>query len=52
MLGCVGGGKSPKFAEIIAAALLGGELSMAAAIASGEFVNAHETYGRNRPESQ
>jgi hydroxymethylglutaryl-CoA reductase (NADPH) len=52
ILDCVGDGKSPKFAEIIAAALLGGELSMAAAIASGEFVNAHETYGRNRPESQ
>lgn len=49
MLDCAGGGKSPKFAEIVAAALLAGELSMAAAIASGEFVAAHETYGRNRP---
>src|SRR5262249_37449097 len=49
LLGCAGGGHAPKFAEIVAAALLGGELSMAGAIASGEFVEAHETYGRNRP---
>ena len=51
MLDCAGSGKSAKFGEIVAAALLGGELSMAAAIASGEFVAAHETYGRNRPGS-
>ncbi len=50
MLGCAGAGKAPKFAEIVAATLLAGELSMGAAIASGEFVQAHETYGRNRPE--
>ena len=49
MLGCVGAGKAPKLAEIAAGLVLGGELSMSAAIASGEFVQAHETYGRNRP---
>jgi len=49
LLGCAGAGRAPKLAEIVAAALLGGELSMAAAIGSGEFVSAHETYGRNRP---
>ena len=49
MLGCAGGGQAAKFAEIVAGALLAGELSMGAAIASGEFVQAHETYGRNRP---
>jgi hydroxymethylglutaryl-CoA reductase (NADPH) len=49
MLGCAGQGKAPKLAEIVAATLLAGELSMAGAIASGEFVDAHETYGRNRP---
>jgi hydroxymethylglutaryl-CoA reductase (NADPH) len=49
MLGCAGTGGAPKFAEIAAAMLLAGELSMCAAIASGEFVDAHETYGRNRP---
>lgn len=49
VLGCAGSRQAPKFAEIIAATLLAGELSMGAAIASGEFVAAHETYGRNRP---
>jgi hydroxymethylglutaryl-CoA reductase (NADPH) len=49
LLGCVGNGKAVKLAEIVAATLLAGELSMGAAIASGEFVAAHETYGRNRP---
>jgi len=49
-LGCFGAGKAPKLAEIIAAALLAGEISMGAAIASGEFIAAHEQYGRNRPE--
>jgi hydroxymethylglutaryl-CoA reductase (NADPH) len=36
-------------AEIVAATLLAGELSMGAAIASNELAEAHETYGRNRP---
>jgi hydroxymethylglutaryl-CoA reductase (NADPH) len=49
MLGCAGSGHAAKFAEIVAATLLAGELSMGAAIASAEFVGAHETYGRNRP---
>jgi hydroxymethylglutaryl-CoA reductase (NADPH) len=49
LLGCTGAGKARKFAEVVAAALLAGELSMGAAIASGEFVAAHEAYGRNRP---
>jgi hydroxymethylglutaryl-CoA reductase (NADPH) len=50
ILGCAGPGHAPKFAEIVAAAVLAGELSMAGAITSGEFVNAHESYGRNRPQ--
>ena len=49
ILGCAGSGRAAKFAEIVAATLLAGEISMAAAIASGEFVKAHEKYGRNRP---
>ncbi|HET9227033.1 MAG TPA: 3-hydroxy-3-methylglutaryl-CoA reductase, partial [Thermoanaerobaculia bacterium] len=49
MLGCFGSGKALKLAEIAAAVVLGGELSFGAAIASGEFVDAHEAYGRNRP---
>jgi hydroxymethylglutaryl-CoA reductase (NADPH) len=50
MMGCHGSGKSRKLAEIVAATLLGGEISMGAAIASGEFAAAHEQYGRNRPK--
>jgi len=50
MLGCFGPGQALKLAEIMAASLLAGELSIGAAIASGEFVAAHEQYGRNRPD--
>jgi hydroxymethylglutaryl-CoA reductase (NADPH) len=50
LLGCSGSGHAAKLAEIMGATLLAGELSMGAAIASGEFVDAHETYGRNRPQ--
>ncbi len=50
MLGVAGEGGALKLAEITAATLLAGEISMAAAIASGEFVKAHNDYGRNRPE--
>jgi hydroxymethylglutaryl-CoA reductase (NADPH) len=49
LLGCAGAGGAPKLAEIAAATLLAGELSMGGALASGEFVDAHEKYGRNRP---
>lgn len=49
MLGCAGNGCAAKFAEIVAATILAGELSMGSAIASDEFVQAHETFGRNRP---
>jgi hydroxymethylglutaryl-CoA reductase (NADPH) len=49
VMGCYGTGKALRFAEVIAGTLLGGEISMAGAIASGEFTRAHEMYGRNRP---
>jgi hydroxymethylglutaryl-CoA reductase (NADPH) len=49
MIGCAGSGNAAKFAEIVAATILAGELSMGSAIASEEFVQAHETFGRNRP---
>ncbi len=52
MLGCSGSGHAAKFSEIIAATVLAGEISMGAAIASNEIVNAHEVYGRNRPENK
>ncbi len=52
MLGCVGAGKALKLAEIAAVTVLAGEISFGAAIASGEIVAAHETYGRNRPPEE
>ncbi len=52
MLGCSGSGHAAKFSEIIAATVLAGEISMGAAITSNEIVNAHEVYGRNRPENK
>ena len=52
LIGCYGSKKARKFSEIIVAALLGGEVSMAAAIASGDFAQAHENYGRNRPKGE
>jgi hydroxymethylglutaryl-CoA reductase (NADPH) len=48
VLGCYGEGKVNKLAEIVAGVALAGELSLAAAISSLEWVSAHETYGRNR----
>ncbi len=52
MLGCSGSGRAKRFAEIVAATLLAGELSMAAAVASGELSAAHESLGRNAPTSE
>jgi len=48
MMGCSGSGKVKKFAEIIAATVLAGELSLNAAVISDEWVSSHEDYGRNR----
>ena len=48
ILGCVGKGKVHKLAEIIAGVVLAGELSLASAIASSDWVSSHEQYGRNR----
>jgi hydroxymethylglutaryl-CoA reductase (NADPH) len=48
MLGCYGTGKVLRFAEIVAGVALAGELSLAAAISSLEWVSSHEQYGRNR----
>jgi hydroxymethylglutaryl-CoA reductase (NADPH) len=49
MIGCAGLGKARKLAEIVAATLLAGELSMGAAVATGDLVAGHERYGRNPP---
>lgn len=48
LLGCVGQGKVNKLAEIIAGVVLAGEISLAAAISSSDWVSSHEEYGRNR----
>ncbi len=48
ILGCVGKGKVKKLAEIIAGVVLAGEISLAAAISSLDWVSSHEQYGRNR----
>jgi hydroxymethylglutaryl-CoA reductase (NADPH) len=48
MLGCVGKGKVKRLAEIVAAVVLAGEISLAAAISSSDWVSSHEKYGRNR----
>ena len=49
LLGCYGEGKVRKFAEIVAATVLCGELSLGGAVVSDEWVMSHEQYGRNRP---
>ncbi|MGD9590776.1 MAG: hydroxymethylglutaryl-CoA reductase [Pyrinomonadaceae bacterium] len=48
MLGCFGKGKVMKFAEIVAAAVLCGEISLGAAAIAGDWVDSHERLGRNR----
>lgn len=49
IMGCYGSGKINKFAEIIAATILAGEITVIASLVNGNYVNAHEKYGRNRP---
>ena len=49
MLDCYDAGKVRRLAEIVAATVLCGELSLGAAIAAEEWVTAHDQYGRNRP---
>jgi hydroxymethylglutaryl-CoA reductase (NADPH) len=48
VLGCSGPVSAKKLAEIMAANILGGELSIAAAMASHDFTRAHKNLGRNR----
>ena len=46
IMGCKGDGKARKFAEIIAATVLAGELSTLAAQAAGQLGRAHKDLGR------
>ena len=46
---CYGIGKVKKFAEIVAGTVLAGEISLAAAISSLDWVSSHDQLGRNDP---
>ncbi|TQV76605.1 hydroxymethylglutaryl-CoA reductase [Aliikangiella marina] len=48
LMDCYGRDKAHKFAEIVAAVVLAGEISLASAISSSDWVSSHEQYGRNR----
>lgn len=48
VMGCYGAGKVYKLAEICAAVVLCGELSLSSAIVSDQWVSSHDQYGRNR----
>ena len=48
ILGAFGEGKVNKLAEIVAGTVLAGEISLASAISSTDWVSSHEQYGRNR----
>ena len=48
ILRCYGKGKVNRLAEIVAAVALAGEISLAAAISSSDWVSSHEKHGRNR----
>lgn len=48
LLGCYGKGKARKLAEICAATVLAGEISLTSAVLAGQWVTSHERLGRNR----
>ncbi len=48
MIDCYGAGKARKFAEICAATVLAGEISIIAAMAAGQFGQAHAIYARRK----
>ena len=50
LLGCRGDGRANRLAEVAAATVLAGDLSLLAAFCAHEFVAAHERLGRNRPD--
>lgn len=49
IMDCYGAGKVHKLAEIVAATVLAGELSLGSAVVAEEWVQAHDDLGRNRP---
>lgn len=52
LLGCSGAGRANVLAELLAATVLAGDLSLMAAFCAHEFVAAHERLGRNRPAAK
>ena len=48
LLGCYGTGGA-RFAEICAATVLAGDVSLAGAVLAGDWVSSHDRLGRNRP---
>lgn len=48
LLGCYGQGKANKLAEIVAATVLAGDISLGCAVIGGHWVSSHDKLGRNR----
>ncbi|MBE1298378.1 MAG: hydroxymethylglutaryl-CoA reductase [Alteromonadaceae bacterium] len=48
LMDCYGKGKANKFAEIVAATVLAGDISLGCAVIAGDWVTSHDKYGRNR----
>jgi hydroxymethylglutaryl-CoA reductase (NADPH) len=48
LMDCYGNNRVNKLAEIVVGVVLAGELSLASAISSSDWVSSHEQYGRNR----
>ena len=48
LLGCYGKGKANKLAEIVAATVLAGDISLACAVITGHWVSSHDKFGRNK----
>ncbi len=49
IMDCYGNGKALKLAEICAATVLAGEISLGSAVLAGDWVSSHDKLGRNRP---
>jgi len=49
LMGCYGQGKADRLAEIVAAVVLAGDVSLGSAVLAGDWVSSHEKLGRNRP---
>jgi hydroxymethylglutaryl-CoA reductase (NADPH) len=49
LMDCYGLGKADRLAEIVAATVLAGDVSLGSAVLAGDWVTSHERLGRNRP---